>query len=80
MPTETFIKENGKMERLMDRVSSLIPMAPCMKVNGLTINSMDSVLSLGTIIRSNLQEISSEERKQEEVDLNLKEASTKAIL
>jgi hypothetical protein len=41
-----------------------------MKENGLMINIMDKVLSNGTIIKSNIQEISCMDKKQEKENLS----------
>jgi len=68
------------MGKLMDRVFLLIPMDPCMKVNGLMISNMDLVLNLGSIIRSSSLVILSMGRRLEKEGLNLKVGSMKVIL
>ena len=58
MQMETFILENGKKEKQMEKESWLIKMAQCMKENGSMINIMVKVLNNGTIIKLNILEIS----------------------
>jgi len=48
MPMETYIKENGKMEKPMALEFLLILMDPCMRVSGKTINSTDTAQNHGT--------------------------------
>ena len=51
MPMETYIKENGKMEKQMELEFLLILMDPCMRVNGKMINNMDMAQNPGTITK-----------------------------
>jgi len=79
MLMETYIKENGKMEKQMVSEYSLTLMDPCMRVNGQMINNMDTVQNHGTIIRLNSQESLLKARKQEKVDLNSRAVTMKEI-
>jgi hypothetical protein len=74
---EIFIKENGKMGKLMDRDVLLIIMEACMMGNGLMINNMDTEQKVGIIIKSNTRVILFMEKRVGWEDLNLKVAITK---
>jgi hypothetical protein len=74
---EIFIKENGKMGKLMDRDVLLIIMEACMMGNGLMINNMDTEQKVGIIIKSNTRVILFMEKRVGLEDLNLKVAITK---
>jgi hypothetical protein len=74
---EIFIKENGKMGKLMDKDVLLILMEACMMVNGLMINSMDTEQKVGIIIKSNTRVILFMEKRVGWEDLNLKVAIMK---
>lgn len=63
MPMETYIKENGKMEKQMELEFLLILMDPCMRVNGKMINNMDTAQNPGTITKSNSLENSQKAKK-----------------
>ena len=56
MPMETYIKESGRMEKLMVLEFLSILMGPCMRVNGKMISSTDMEQNHGTTTKSNLQE------------------------
>lgn len=79
MPMETYIKENGKMEKQMELEFLLIQMDPCMRVNGKMINNMDTAQNPGTITKSNSLENSQKAKKQEKVDLSSKAVIMKEI-
>jgi hypothetical protein len=58
MPMETYITENGKKERRMEKVSWLIRMAQCMKESGWMINITERESNNGITTKLNILEIS----------------------
>ena len=79
MPMETYIKESGRMEKLMVLEFLSILMDPCMKVNGKMISSTDTAQNHGITTKSNLQENLQKARKQVKDDLSSKAVTMKEI-
>jgi hypothetical protein len=77
---EISIKDNGKMEWLMVLELFVILKEVSMRVNGLKISNMVRELSTGTIIRSNMKEISLKEKNRVKVNSNVKEVHLLEIL
>lgn len=80
MPMETFIRENGKMERLMVMEFLLIQKAQCILDNGKMTSSMVRELNHGAIIKSSFLVNFLKEKRQEKVVLNLLVDFTREIL
>ena len=79
MKTKTFIKENGRMVKLMEKECLSIKKVLVMKEIGRMMSIMEKVVNNGTITRSNIQATSLMARKQARVFSNSKEIFTKAI-
>jgi hypothetical protein len=77
---EIFIKVNGKMGWLMELELFVILREVSMMENGLKISNMERELNIGIIIRLSMKEISLKVKKQEKVNLNVKEVRIQVIL
>jgi hypothetical protein len=79
-PTEMFTKENGKMEKPVDKEFSSINKDPCMRAPGRTINITEKVLNNGIIIKSFTKETLSMDKRLEKVNLSSMETFMKETL
>ena len=79
MTTKISTKENGKMEKLMDREYLQIKRVQATKEIGRMMFIMAKVVNNGIITKSNIQVTSLTARKQAKVCLNLMETFMKVI-
>ena len=66
----TYMKDSGKMIKLMGMVSLWMLMELCMKGSGSMINNMVKVLRHGIRVLQNIKDSSLKERRMEKVGLN----------
>ena len=67
----TYIKECGRMAKLMVMEYLLILMEVCIRVNGKMINNMEKELNFGIIIESGIKDNICEGKKPARVGLSL---------